>query len=168
MREILSSEGGPPAPMGEIDLRRARDPRFCDRVVARAKWLPEPDRTRVLAVFRDGVSVAALARAGDPASDGHDDASDARIMRRRIAKAVARVLDGRAEFVATRLEAWPATRAAVAREIFLNGCSLREAARRCGTSLYAVRVHRDAVEGMYETEFALRAAQRGRIDRSWR
>lgn len=145
---------------GSVDLRRARDAGMTERVLARAGWLESGERTLVEAVFRDGRSVAALARAAG---------REPREMRRLVARAVERLLDDRAAFVARRMGDWPAARARAAREIFLNGCSLREASRRLGISLHSTRVHRDAVEGMYEAErAALKRAQRTGLDRGWR
>jgi DNA-directed RNA polymerase specialized sigma24 family protein len=144
-----------------IDLRRSVDDRTADRIVARADWLPEPDRSMVLAVFGEGLPAAAAARLRS---------EEPRLVRRRVAKAAARVLDARAPYVAARAGAWPPARARVARAIFHHGCTLRETARLVGISLYTVRVHRDAIEGMFESERAQHqrtSKPAAGVDRSW-
>ncbi|MFK7883569.1 MAG: hypothetical protein AB8F26_05220 [Phycisphaerales bacterium] len=143
---------------GSFDLRRTRDDRTSDRIVARACWLEDPDRSLILAVFRDGQPVTALARI---------QSEDPRALRRRVARAAARLLDARAEFVAEHAKGWAPARQRVAREIFHRGSSLRQTMRRTGLSLYTVRVHRDAIEGMFETEQS-RDTPRLSVDRSWR
>lgn len=142
----------------QFDLRRTRDDRTADRVVSRAEWLPEPERSLILSVFRDGTPVATLARVreGDP-----------RTLRRRVARAASRLLDDRAAFVALRMHAWPPPRQRVARAIFHHGVSLRQAARDTGLTLHAVRTHRDAILGLFEAESARHAKGSG-VDRSWR
>jgi len=145
-----------------IDLRRSIDDRTAQRIVARADWLSEPDRSLVLAVFGQGLSASAVARLRG---------EEPRLVRRRVARAAARVLDPRAAYVGARADAWPSARACVARAIFHHGCTLRETAAREGVSLHTVRVHRDAIEGMFESERDL--LRRGSDapdtpDRSWR
>jgi hypothetical protein len=131
-----------------IDLRRARDAQAADRVILRADWLPSPDRALVLAVLRDGQSVAALARI---------QRTNPRTLRRRLAAAVARLSDDRTAFVATHAASMPRTRALVARGLYLRGQTLRAIADAHALSLHTVRAHRQAIDGMYE---AWRAAGR--------
>lgn len=145
---------------GAIDLRRSIDDRTAETVVNRAGWLEEPERAMVLAVFRDGLSAAEVARIRG---------EEPRLVRRSVSKAAARLLEPIAAYVAARAEDWPTPRARVARSIYHHGRSMRETARVQGLSLYTVRTHRDAIEGVYEME----RAQAGRtnakgVDRRWR
>ncbi len=147
-----------------IDLRRGLDDRTAETVINRAEWLGDPDRRMVIAVFGDGLSAAAVAALQQ---------QNARQVRRVVARAAARLLEPIAVFVATRSGEWPNSRAEVGRAIYHHGRSLRETAGVLGLSLYTVRKHRDAIEGIFESERARarRPGPRGTdrdIDRGWR
>jgi hypothetical protein len=126
----------------DIDLRKGRDSALADRLVARADWLPNPEAALVLAVFRDGVPLATLARA-----QGVCD----RLLRRQLGRAVSRLMDNRALFVATHARHWTPVMATVARFIYLQGCSMRETARRSGFSLHTVRETRLGIDALFDT-----------------
>jgi transposase-like protein len=146
---------------GGLDLRRTGDAAAADRVVDRADWLDGPDRALVLAVLRDGLSVADLARIQDACP---------RALRRRLGAAVARLSDPRAVFVARNLAAIGAaspTRARVARAYYLHGRPMRAIARTHNLSLHTVRAHRTAIEGMFAGATAANE-HTPRPDRAWR
>ncbi|RMH24657.1 MAG: hypothetical protein D6692_12535 [Planctomycetota bacterium] len=145
----------PSAP--SLDLRRARDPSLSTTIAERARWLNEPQRTLVLAVFRDGIPAADLARLhGLPP----------RAVRRTVTRAAIRLLNPMAPFVARHAPDWTPTRARVARSIYIQGRSMRATADHAGLSLHAVRIHRDAIEGMFD-ELQHQRTRAG-IDRTWR
>lgn len=145
----------PAAP--SLDLRRTRDESLGATIAERARWLNEPDRTLVLAVFRDGVAAADLARIhGLPP----------RAIRRTVTRAAQRLLNPMAPFVARHAPDWTPTRARVARSIYIHGRSMRATADHAGLSLHAVRIHRDAIEGMFD-ELQHQRTRAG-IDRTWR
>ena len=125
------------------DLRRKRRREVIERVVQRAELLTPADRALVLAYYRDQQNALDIARlAGEPV----------RAVRRRLRRAVERVLSPRFQFVASRLGSWPPTRRRVACACVLQGFTLREASRRLGLSLHSVRRHHDAIQAMFEDE----------------
>ncbi len=124
-----------------VDLRRPRDRQAADRLVLRADWLAPADRDLVLAVLRDGQTIAALARLHH---------ADPRLLRRRFAALVARLLDERTAFVARTLPTLRGTRARVAKAFYLHGRTLRAIADEHNLTLHVVRAHRQAIEGLYE------------------
>ena len=137
-----------------VDLRKALDAEAAERIALRASWLAPADRSLVLAVVRDGHSLAGLARATG---------RDQRALRRRFARSVSRLLDERTAVVARALPTMGRARAGVARVFYLEGRTLREAADELGLGLHTVRAHRQAIEGVIE------AARRADApDRRWR
>ncbi|MCC5822896.1 MAG: hypothetical protein LAT64_04775 [Phycisphaerales bacterium] len=139
-----------------LDLRKHRDAEAAGLLVLRADWLSPADRALVVAVLRDGQSVAAMARATG---------MDPRSLRRRFAQAASRLLDDRTVFVARLLPSLTGTRARVARAFYLEGRSLRAIANEQRLGLHTVRAHRQAIEGMYE---ASRRHSDPGIDRVWK
>jgi lambda repressor-like predicted transcriptional regulator len=164
--------------LGHLDLRRPRDSEAADRIIQRAEWLGPSDRALVLAVFREGISVTALARAHDACP---------RTLRRRLAAAVARLNDDRTAFVIAHTTAMPGmpgvsgqpaitgVRARIARALYLHGSTMRALADDLQLSLHTVRAHRQAVDALYEAwkhraaTHATHATQKPTTpDRSWR
>lgn len=166
--------------LGALDLRRPRDAEAADRVIHRAEWLGPADRALVLAVFRDGMTVTALARANDACP---------RTLRRRLHAAVSRINDDRAAFVVAQTTAMPAVsgtpsppaitgvRARIARSIYLHGCTMRALADTLDLSLHTVRAHRQAVDALYDawkhqgaavTTITPRPTKPASPDRTWR
>jgi DNA-directed RNA polymerase specialized sigma24 family protein len=144
-----------------IDLRRRRADALNERIVQRAEWLEPAERALVSAMFVDGYSAAQIARLGN---------ADPRSVRSRIHKIVQRLGDPRAAYVMLNSEQWTTTRRRVAREIYINGKSLRETADTLGLSFYVVRRHREAVEAMFDADRNTRQKiDKARIEsRSWR
>jgi len=127
------------------DLRRRRKREQVEQILARASWLPESDRAVLEAVFREGKTVAEVAALiGCPA----------RALRRRVRRLLDRVQAPRFVFVTSRLDGWPPTRRRVARACVIEWCSLRDAARQLGISLYAVRRHHEAINAQLEAVLA--------------
>lgn len=134
---------GGPATAAATDLRRKRRRELVERIVERAELLPPGDRALVHAHYRDGRSVAEIARAGG---------GSARPLRRRLKRLVERELDPLFAFVSRRRESWSSTRRRVATSVVIEGWSMRETSRRLGLSLHTVRRHHDAVRAMFEAE----------------
>lgn len=144
-----------------IDLRRRRADALNERIIQRAEWLEPNDRALVSAMFVDGYSAARIARLGN---------SDPRTIRSRIRKIVHRLGDPRTAYVMLHSNAWTPTRRRVAREVYINGRSLRETAETLGLSFYVVRRHRESIEAMFEADRNTRQKiDRARIEsRRWR
>lgn len=129
----------------ESDLRRRRRREHTARLVERAVWLPPRDRALVEAVFRDGHPVTDLARlTGDCP----------RSLRRRVRQLAARLTSPRFLFVVHHRDLWTNSRRRVGTACFIEGLSLRAAARELQMSLHTVRRHTDAIEAAYETVLA--------------
>jgi DNA-directed RNA polymerase specialized sigma24 family protein len=123
------------------DLRRKRRREVVDRIVEGSVWLTPADRALVLAYYRDGQRATEIARlANEPV----------RALRRRLRRAVRRVLSPEFAFVVEAHAGWSPTRRRVARACVLEGWSQRETSERLGLSLHTVRRHHDAVRGMFE------------------
>ncbi len=123
------------------DLRRQRKREMIESIVARAEHLPAGDRELLYLLFRDGkkvTDVAALLGA------------DVRRVRRRVKRLIRLVHSPAFAYVALAAEEWPETRRRVAREVFLFGHTLRDAARTLGVSLHLVRKHAEAVRAIVE------------------
>ncbi|MDX2116465.1 MAG: hypothetical protein SFZ24_12720 [Planctomycetota bacterium] len=135
-----------------------------ERVVALAEFLPEDERSAVLAVYRDGVTVRDLALAAAVAGPRRDVESLARQLRRRVRRAAQRALSPRFAFVAAFLHpeepaerarlglpCWTPTRRRVARACVLHGLSLRRAAAELGLSFHCVRREMQSILAQAET-----------------
>jgi len=121
------------------DLRRRHARSMIERLVEMAGALPKSDRVLIETLYRDGRSASELA-----AIRGED----ARAIRRRVRRLVRRVLSPEFRFVAMHKHEWPRTRRAVAEICVIEGRSLRDAAASLGTSLHAVRRHRDTIAAL--------------------
>jgi hypothetical protein len=124
-----------------LDLRRRQTKSLARHILERAAILAPAERHLLEATFHDGLSCALLA-----AQLGREP----RGLRREVRALTRRVLDPRFAFVAALAPRWRPTRRRVAEAVFLRGLSLRKAARELGMSLYSVRLHRDAVQSVFE------------------
>lgn len=120
-----------PAATG-IDLRRHRRREEVEVVLSRVEYLPPSDRALLVAIFQGGQSAAQVARLLKV---------DARIVRRNVRLLTARVLAPEFGYVIRRRERWSRVRQQVGQLCFVEGVSLREAARAMSQSVYAVRRH---------------------------
>lgn len=125
------------------DLRRRKRREQVERLLERAAWLPAGERELVETVYRDGRSVAELARAAG---------TDPRRLSRRLRQAVRRMLSDEFAYVARHRERWPASRRRVATATCLHGLSMREASETLGMSLHTVRRHHQAVRTLVEAD----------------
>jgi DNA-directed RNA polymerase specialized sigma24 family protein len=140
-----------------LDLRRKRDSGFSDRMVRRACWLEADDRELVLAMFERGHSAKAIgSMLGQPA----------RVVRKRLRLLVARLSDPRVAYVVAHHNTWGRSRKLVARELFLNGHSMREVSQMLNLSLHTVRKHRNAIEAM--TQASQTSQADSSVSRTWR
>jgi DNA-directed RNA polymerase specialized sigma24 family protein len=116
----------------------ARD-RLQDLVRARAGELDAPDRSLVEAVVMGGQRVSELAPLAG---------CSARVLRRRLKGALARLSSPEFGYVLRHRCEWPHTRRRVAEACVLRGLSQRAAAGELRISLYTVRYHQGAVLAM--------------------
>lgn len=124
-----------------LDLRKRQTRTLSKDILERAVILAPAERRLLEATFHDGLSCAQLA-----AEIGREP----RGLRRQVRALTSRVLDPRFPFVASLAPRWRPTRRRVAEAVFLRGLSLRKTARELGMSLYSVRLHRDAVQSVFE------------------
>lgn len=106
-----------------------------ERMLTLAEHLSPPDRALIDAVYRKGMSIAAVARA---AAGGPSE----RVLRARLRRLVRRLLDRRAEGVARAIRfdlGWPAQRREIARCRYFEFATMREIARRFGLSMHQAR-----------------------------
>mgnify|MGYP003869508055 CR=1 FL=1 len=127
------------------DLRRRRRRDHADQLVQRAAWLAPKDRALVEAVFRDGKTATDLARLTGESP---------RALRRRVRALAARLASPRYLFVVHHRDLWTTGRRRVGTACFIEGRSLRAAARDLGMSLHTVRRHTAAIEAAFETVLA--------------
>lgn len=128
-------------PARPVDLRRRFDRKQAEQIVAKAMFLAPSDRALVLAVFRDHVTVEALARAAG---------TSAPRMRRRLRSLVRRLLSWRFEWALRARHQWAPARRRVAEACYFQGLTQRQIARRFQISLYAVRSHLAALRALEE------------------
>ncbi len=133
------------------DLRRRIDRSQADRIVARAAFLPHPDRALLEAYFLHGRTVKDIALAQE---------TETRRVSRRLRRLAVRVLSDRFTFVVQRMNVWAPSRRKVATAMMLGGQSMREAAQTLHMTLYSVRRHHDAICAQYEMECGSRANTR--------
>ncbi len=115
---------------GRIDLRWARERRGAEGVLARASGLLPVDRALLESVLEDGRSVASVAALmGEPAWR----------VRRRVHRLLDRIGSALFAFVAVRGGAMPADQRRVAMACFVEGRTIREAARVLGLSFHRAR-----------------------------
>jgi DNA-directed RNA polymerase specialized sigma24 family protein len=101
-----------------------------------AESLPQADRVLLKAVFGDGRSTAEVARMRGVSP---------RTVAHQVRRLSRRVLSPEFAFVVAKRRAWSRSRARVATLCFIQGCSIRDAARKTRLSFHAVRRHHDAV-----------------------
>lgn len=141
-----------PAAGARGDLRRRLPPAMAERVVLRLDYLPEDERAILRSMFVDNRAVKELV----PISGASE-----RVLRRRVKRAIARVLGARFSFVLERRSSWTTTRRRVATLHYIDGRSVRETAEQTGLSLHAVRRHRDAIEALFGAEQDSALSSRG-------
>lgn len=129
------------------DLRRRRRAEVADTIAMRADWLAPEDRPLVLAIYRDGTSAADLAALVESATGTP---IDARVIRRRVRRAIRRLLDPKNLFIARSAESWSSTRRRIATEVYLRGRSRGHTAALLGLSLYSVRKHTEAIDALFD------------------
>jgi DNA-directed RNA polymerase specialized sigma24 family protein len=111
-------------------------------VARRAELLPcEADTALLKAVYANGEPVAAVARlrAEKPGRTA-----------RRLASLTRRLLSREFEFVLRHRESLPGHRRQIATICFVQGRSMRGAARELGISFYSVRRHCEAIRAMID------------------
>jgi hypothetical protein len=145
-RDNASPTGQSP---GRLRAERAR--RFADTVAARAQWLPDDDRSLMLALYEHGQRVHELA-----AISG----STVRYLRCRARSILSRLRSDEFAFVVLYQSQWGPTTQAVARACILGGKSIRTAATSLGLTQYQVRRHRDLVLTLFQDSVAAGDAAR--------
>jgi hypothetical protein len=105
-------------------------------LLQRSEWLPIGQRGMVRAVYGLGQRAADVARMSR---------ERAQPFRRRLRRIVRRVLTREFVFVVNNRERWTARRWRIASLIFVDGMSVKNAAKVAGVSYYAARQHRFAV-----------------------
>ena len=113
-----------------LDLRRKASPGVVEALGALSRHCAREERALLEAVFVEGRSVAELAGLSG---------ESVRCCRRRVRRAVARVVDPRFAFVASCSASWPALRKRVGRLHILEGLTMSQTAERLGVSTYRVR-----------------------------
>ncbi|MFO0832430.1 MAG: hypothetical protein U0637_11405 [Phycisphaerales bacterium] len=117
-----------------FDMRRHRRQSEVDAILAMAQHLKPADRALLESVYQAGQTAAAVARVRK---------AEPRVVRAQIRRLVARVLAPEFAHVVRRRERWSRVRQQVGRLCFVEGASLRAAARALAISVYAVRRHRE-------------------------
>ncbi len=123
------------------DLRRRLSPGMAERIVIRLEFLPDQERELLRSVFVDHRPMRELAPLVG---------SSERSLRRRIKRAVSRLLGARFSFVLEHRGAWTPTRRRIATLHYIDGMSVRQTAAKAGLSFHAVRRHRDAIEAIFD------------------
>lgn len=134
------------------DLRKRIDRSQSDRIVARAAFLPHPDRVLLEAYFLHGRTVKDIALGSE---------TETRRVSRRIRRLALRVLSDKFVFVLRRLDSWPPSRRRVATAMMLGGQSMRDAADSLHMTLYSIRRHHDAIMAQFEMESGGRSCAAG-------
>jgi hypothetical protein len=125
-----------------LDLRVATGAAAADLICARAEYLPLADRDLLWSVYRHGVNVAELARASRRCR---------KTMSRRVKALVTRLNDPCFILVIARAGSWETRLAAVARQHYVQGRTLRAIGAALGLSYAQVRAARDVVRGLLST-----------------
>lgn len=128
-----------------IDLRRRLGRERAETLVARSEYLDPADRALIHAVFRQGTSVAELARASG---------ASAKRLRARLRSISERVLSPAFAAVVTGSDRWPANLRRVALEVIVKGHTLRQTAQTLGLTHATVRAHRQAALTIINAERA--------------
>jgi hypothetical protein len=159
-------------PSTHADRRRKAQSEVSRRVLDRCPHLPGPDRVLLELVFRDGRTVAevAMLRAGRSAATGPADAGavsaasdgvvgekplcearrSAASLRRRVRRLVRRVLSREFVFVIHHRAGWTRSVRDVATACWIEGHSMRSAARHLSLSLHEVRRCHAAVSALLQ------------------
>ena len=152
-RHFRPSPAAPPAPaalpasddvagwaVAYPDRRPGRE--VVEVLLSRAAVLPNEDREILRLAYEEGLNISRITAAvGAP-----DHAS----IRRRIRRLSERILSPRFVFVIAHRDRWPASRRRIATEVVIHGRSMRAAALALGTTLYQVRLHRQAVDALFD------------------
>jgi DNA-binding Lrp family transcriptional regulator len=112
-----------------------------EHILRRAEFLPERDRTLLMAALSEGRTARELA-----ALLG----TTPRSVRRRLRRLSGHVLSDRFVFVMRHRDSWPASRRRIATACVLQRTSIRQAAVDLRTSHYNVRKQLDAVAALLE------------------
>ncbi len=132
-----------PDPIQASDLRRRRSRLLADRLVSRADFLLPEDRALIRAVFRDGLTAQAVARAARVSP---------RTTRLRIRLLVRRLLSHRYTFVVAQRDLWPAGRRRVATAHILQGRTFRQTAAHLRMTVHHVRRELAAVRALIDAD----------------
>lgn len=103
--------------------------------------LSDSDRALIRAYFDEGRSASEIARLAR---------STPKTVLRRIDRIAARISSPGFVFVLNHRKAFVATRARIATACIIHGLSMRAAARQLRLSVYLVRTHLQAVQGMID------------------
>ncbi|MBA4120377.1 MAG: hypothetical protein C0513_06735 [Isosphaera sp.] len=122
-----------------IDLRRRHTEELADRIRVRAELLPEQERALLEAVYQHGqrLGQVALMMRVSP-----------RTARRRVRGLITRVLSDGFIYVARHRGGWSPRFASVASRVFIEGMTIRGAARASGQSYHTCRCVCAAVRQM--------------------
>ncbi len=123
------------APIRTRSRLRHRD--VCLTLIHRADLLDAADRALLIAVYADGRSVHSLARADDP--DPATLHQRSATLRRRVRRLARRLLTPTYQLVRTQSDSWPPVMVRVGRACFVQGLSMRDAARKLRLSIHTVR-----------------------------
>jgi DNA-directed RNA polymerase specialized sigma24 family protein len=135
-----------------VDADSARQRRdWADTVLMRACWLDAAERALVEQVVGKGVRPHEIA-----AVSGRS----LRTVQRQLNRVIERLMDKEVEHILRAHGDWDAMASSVALAVWVQGCTLRDTARRLGISLHQVRQQVQVVRGL------LAADQAGR--RRWR
>ena len=134
-----------------VDLRRHRNQPLAESLLDAAQFLDEPDRALIVAIFRNGDTVNAVAaRRG----------CSRHAVSRRVRMLADRLTSPRFMFALACLPDWPNERQAIARACILNGRSVRDAATSLRLTLYTVRRELHLINDLYREAEAAAEVQR--------
>jgi hypothetical protein len=154
MEEQITSTAGVTDRFNDRTLDRRRAGRGSTALILKAgQALPATDRALLHAVFEDGEPTAKLARLRGLSP---------RTVTHHVRRLSHRVLSPEFAFVVANRRGWPRTRAKVATACFVQGRSIREAARLARLSFHAARRHHEAVLALMQaTSDGDRLSERG-------
>lgn len=112
-----------------------------DCVLLRAEWLGEADRALIEQVYGKGVRPADVAAVVGCST---------RMVQRRVANLVKRLMDPMIVFVLRNHGDWDKLTAGSALAVLVRGLTLRDAASELGVSLHYVRTRVQVVRGLFE------------------
>lgn len=123
------------------DLRRVPDRDTIETLLQRARYLMPEDGAILIACYQDGLRISDLANLRQ---------ISIRTMRRHIKRLAIRIISPIFEYVMLYESSWPATRARIARAVYLQGQSLRAVADSLHMSLHIVRRQAQCIRAIYE------------------